>query len=170
MNSRVTKINGAIHQIFNEKEVLKATIEKQNSTIDIIQNKSPIKNVLTNSAASDAIKKLNDNLKIKSKELVDARNRNKKLADEIAELQNEKNGDKTSDVDKCVKLTKVVSTKSKEIAELKNENKVMKEKSEEYLKKMNEASDKATALEVKNTRLENQVENLIEAVSKTKSN
>ena len=64
MNTRVTKINGAIHQIFNEKEVLKATIEKQKSTIDILQNKSPIKNVITNSAASDTIKKLNDNLKI----------------------------------------------------------------------------------------------------------
>ena len=28
MNSRVTKINGAIHQIFNEKELLRANIEK----------------------------------------------------------------------------------------------------------------------------------------------
>ena len=147
---------------------MKQIIDKQKTTIDFLQNKSQP----TNSTAAETIKKLNDNLKTKTKDLVEAKTKNKELAEELAELQNKVNGkdDKSADTDKCVKLTKVVSNKSKEITELKNENKALKEKSEEYLKKMNDASSKATAFEIKNTRLENQVENLIEAVGKRDAN
>ena len=70
---------------------------------------------------------------------------------------------KDNDSDKCSKLTKVVSNKSKEIAELKAENKLMKERSQEVQKKMNEMSSSVSTLAIKNTRLESQVENLINA-------
>ena len=46
------------------------------------------------------------------------------------------------------------------------ENKKYKDKNAVLTNQMNEVSSKATALEIKNTRLENQVENLIEAIGK----
>ena len=68
--------------------------------------------------------------------------------------------------DKCVKLSKAISTKAKEVSEIKVENKNLREKNTVLTKQLNEVSSKATALEIKNTRLENQVENLIEAIGK----
>ena len=121
LDNRVSKINGAIHRIFNEKESMKQIIEKQKTTIDFLQNKSPGSNTPpTNGNAAETIKKLNDNLKVKTKDLVDERKKNKELVEELSELQNKLNGkdDNSTDTEKCVKLTKVVSNKSKEIVEL----------------------------------------------------
>ena len=72
--------------------------------------------------------------------------------------------------DKIVKLTKVVGTKSKEITDLKTENNSLKDLNQEKTKKKNEISSRETALEVKNTRLETQIENLIEAIGKSSNN
>ena len=85
-------------------------------------------------------------------------------------MQNKLNGttidEKGDDSEKCVKLTKAVSNKSKEVTELKNENKSLKEKNIDLNKQVNDIFSKATAVEIKNTRLETQVENLIEALGK----
>ena len=107
-------------------------------------------------------------MKVKTGEVTNLKQKNKQLAEELAELQNNANGksSKEDDSEKCSKLTKVVSNKSKEVTELKTENKVMKERNEEMNKRMNEMSSKVTTLETRNTRLETQVENLIDAVGR----
>ena len=94
--------------------------------------------------------------------------KNKKLADELSELQNKVIGNdgKGDDSEKCVKLTKAINIKSKEVSELKAENNTLTDKNVEIIKQMNDAASKATASDIKNTRLETQVENLIEALGK----
>ena len=151
---------------------MKDIIEKQKTTIDCLKSKSPSKAAETdNNAASEAIKKLNESNKAKTIEGTDLKKKNKKLADELSELQNKLMGNdgKGDDSDKCVKLTKAVSNKSKEVSELKAENKTLKEKNVELIKQLNDASSKVTASDIKNTRLETQIENLIEALGKGSS-
>ena len=147
---------------------MKEVIDKQTKTIDLLQSKSLVLPTPENKTTSEAVKKLNENMKNKTAEVNDIKAKNRKLAEELSEAQNKLNDDtRTNDEpDKCVKLTKVISTKSKEITELKVENKNLTEKNNTLTNKLNEVSSKVTALEVKNTRLENQVENLIEAIGK----
>ena len=122
VEAKLSKIDAAIQKIYNEKETLKAQIEKQKTTIDFLQNKSLS---LSNSAASEAIQKLNESMKVKTGEVTNLKTKNKQLAGKLAELQNNVNGKsrKEDESDKCPKLTKVVSNKSKEVTELKTERK-----------------------------------------------
>jgi chromosome segregation ATPase len=137
--ARISKINAAIHKIYNEKEALKIIIDNQKTTIGLIQDKSPVSPTVGDKPTSAAVKKLNDNMKSKTAEVNDLKAKNKQLADELAELQNTVNNKsdngKTDESEKCSKLTKVVSNKSKEISALKAENKVMKERNQESIKK-----------------------------------
>ena len=78
VEAKLVKIDAAIQKIYNEKETLKAQIEKQKTTIDFLQNKSPS---LSNSAASEAIKKLNESMKVKTGEVTNLKQKNKQLAE-----------------------------------------------------------------------------------------
>ena len=117
VEARVSKINKAITKIHNEKEALKVQIVEQETTIVVLQSKSPATPSIDNNPTSAAVKKLNDSLKSKTGAITDLKNRNKQLADELAEMQNTVNNMndnvKDNDSDKCSKLTKVVNNKSK---------------------------------------------------------
>ena len=92
LDNRDSKINDAIHKIFKEKESMKTEMEKQKTTIDFLQNKSPVVSAsLTNGSAAETIKKLNDNLKVKTKDHAEERNKTKELVEELANLQNKLN-------------------------------------------------------------------------------
>ena len=88
-------------------------------------NKSPS---LSNSGASETIKKMNESIRVKTGEITKLKTKNKQLAEELAELQNNVNGKsrKEDESDKCPKLTKVVSNKSKEVTDLKSETRLRK--------------------------------------------
>ena len=169
--ARLSKLSTIIHKIYKEKEVLKAVIEKQKTTIDFLQNKSPSATVLSNSAAGETIKKLNETVKNRTEEIDTLKATNKTLIEELSEVQDKtkRHEVETEGSDKFVKLSKVVSSKSKEITDLRNENKSLKEKCQDLTSKTNEVSQKVTALEIRNTRLDTQVENLIEALGKKDS-
>ena len=121
--ARMSRINAAIQKIYNDKEDLKVENDKQKTTINLLQNKSPVLPSLGNTTTSDTIKKLNETNKSKTAEIADLKTKTRKLADYLSELQNKLNHEKGDDSEKCVKLTKAVSNKSKEVTELKNENK-----------------------------------------------
>ena len=92
--------------------------------------------------------------------------RNKELVEELAESQNKSNKTSGNDDSRVSKLSKAVNTKTKENKELADENIKLKKSNEELLKKFTDVSGKVSILETANTRLENQVDNLIEAVGK----
>ena len=120
--ARLSKINTAIQKIYNEKEDLKDENDRLKTTINLLQNKSPVSPSLGNTTTSDVVKKLNETNKSKTATITDLKTKNRKLADELSELQDKLNGttttEKGDDSEKCVKLTKTVSNKSKEVTEL----------------------------------------------------
>ena len=83
----------------------KLTLKKQKPALDFLQNKSPS---LSNTVASEAFKKVNDNMKVKIAEVTSLKTNNKQLAEELAEIQNNIHGvgNSSGESDKCAKLTK----------------------------------------------------------------
>ena len=99
--ARVAKINKAIYKIHDEKEALKVLNRENDETILALQSKSLATPSVETNTTSAAVKKLNDNLKSKTSAVTELKARNKKLADELAELQNSVNTktDKSKDDD-----------------------------------------------------------------------
>jgi hypothetical protein len=71
--------------------------DKQKTTINLLQNKSPVPPTLDTKTTSKTVKKLNENMKNKTAEVSDLKSRNNQLADELAVLQNSINS-KTANV------------------------------------------------------------------------
>ena len=67
-------------------------------------NKSPS---LSNSGASETIKKMNESIRVKTGEITKLKTKNKQLAEELAHLQNNVNGksSKEDESEKCSKKT-----------------------------------------------------------------
>ena len=146
-----TKLTTIMHKIYNQKNVMKKTIEqlRQNPKEDQNEGSTNSKNVI----------------KEKDKRIADLIKRNKELIEELAECQNKSNKHSGND-DRISKMSKVVSNKNKENNELLEENKRVKKSNEELLKRLKDVSEKVSSLEVAKTRLESQVDHLIEAVGK----
>ena len=146
----VEKQNITMKKIFKEKECL----QKENLSITKATKEGD------DDEKSDSM--LKKKLSEKQKEITMLKERNKKLADDLAEEQANENPNNLI-------LTNLLKTRTVEMRKIEKEKENLKKNLSETDSKLKEANDKVTKTEIKNTRLENEVNNMIEILGKKDS-
>ena len=148
LEENVARFDGIIKKMYTERTVMKTIIEKQKNTIGIVNDQS-------DDPAGLAVK-----LSDKMKELEQANKDKRRLAKELVEAQN--NDKDIVDTEKCSKLTTLLKNQKGDTKKANEEVKRLTTSNKELQEKLNKVNNTNAVLETKTTRLEKQVEDLIE--------
>ena len=151
-SKKVEKVNFTLKKIFKEKDLL----EKEN--LNLKKMNDPKKQENEGQNPVEMKKKLQE----KQKENADLKAKNKKLADDLAEEQAKVNKENPN----SLILTNLLKTRTAELKRLEKEKENNVKNMTEVQAKLKEINDKLNKAENKNTRLETEVDNLIEILDK----
>ena len=158
LEENVTRNNGGLQKMFQERTAMKSIIVNLKSTVELLKqgsNKDTVEIVDV---------ELKTKLDEKAKELEQANKDKKRLAKVLAEAQAKDKATPGSidDGDKGLKLTNLLKNQKAETKKATDENKRLNTANKELQDKLNKANNELTKLESKSTRLEKQVDDLIE--------
>ena len=151
-SKKVDKVNFTLKKIFKEKDLL----EKENLNLKMTNDPNKQENEGQNHV--EMKKKVNE----KQKEIADLKAKNKKLAEDLAEEQTKVNKENPN----SLILTNLLKTRTAELKRLEKEKENNVKNMTESQSKLKEINDKLNKAENKNTRLETEVDNLIEILGK----
>ena len=164
LEDTIARFNTTLQKMYKERTVMKSVIDKQKNTIDVAND-----TVIETEGKSDAelTKKLVEKAKeLKAKEsLLEQANKDKRrLAKDLAESQKKKIGEiDIEEEDRCSKLTNLLKNKTNETKKTNDEVKRVTATNKDMQEKLNKANSTIVTLETKTTRLEKQIEDLIDA-------
>ena len=158
LEENVTRNNGGLQKMFQERTAMKSIIVNLKSTVELLKqgsNKDTVEIVDV---------ELKTKLDEKAKELEQANKDKRRLAKDLAEAQAKDKATPGSidDGDKGLKLTNLLKNQKAETKKATDENKRLNTANKELQDKLNKANNELTKLESKSTRLEKQVDDLIE--------
>ena len=143
---------------------MKEFIEKQKTTIELTKQ----------NAGFEALDNVDEELKAKflekHKQLEQANKDKRRLAKDLAEAQNKDNVTVAGDSEKCTKLTNILKNQKAETKKASDDTKRLTTANKELQERLNKANNSNTVLVTKNTRLEKQVEDLIETCGEKAKN
>ena len=159
LEENVVRFNGIMKKMYSERTVMKSIIDKQKNTSEIAKDHS------------DDPDGLAAKLSAKMKELEQANSDKRRLAKDLATAQSKGNGDeeRDADVDKCTKLTNLLKNKNLEAKKANDEAKKLTKTNKVLQDNLKKANNNIVSLEAKATRLEKQVEDLIDTFGQAPS-
>ena len=157
-SKKVEKVNNAMKKIFKEKEALLK--DNQNIKNNRLSNGT---NTLKQDdpKIDDLKKKLNE----RQKEISSLKEKNKKLAADLAEEQSKPLDENPN----SLILTNLIKTRTAEMKRIDKEKDKINKNFIESQSKLKEANDKSALIENKNKRLETEVNNLVEILGKNEN-
>ena len=164
MEENIARFNSIIQKMYKERTAMKNIIEKQKNTIELSKNPT-----INQGDVGEANTEMAAKLENKTKELNQANADKRRLAKDLAAAQS-KNKDEhlEGEDDKVSKLTNILKNKNVETKKANDEVKRLTAANKEIQEKLNIVNNTKVVLEAKTTRLEKQVEDLIETCGQTK--
>ena len=158
IEENVVRLNGIIQKMYQERTKMKSIIDTKKTTIELTNDSSKDVDTPSSELAAKLAKKI--------KELEEANTDKRRLAKDLAAVQNKQHEAPEADMDKCSKLTNLLKNKNVETEKANKEVKRITTANKQLQESLNKTNNKLATIEAKNVRLEKQVDDLIDTCGK----
>ena len=156
LEENLARNNGILRKMFQERTAMNNVIEKQKTTIELIKQDS------NSDVTEGGDGEIKAKIVAKIKELDQANKDKRRVANNLSEAQAKNNDNSTYDTEKCSKLTNLLKNQKGDTKNAADEVKKLTIAKKELQEKLNKVNNENTVLVTKTTRLEKQVDDLIE--------